>query len=119
MSRSAASLLEKLLWKGLHDRIRYLHEGMPRKEIAALRNGLQNFDPFNRNVSELRRSIACGRPGSEMPHFGKYAYEDKSCYGMSAQELGNKVPPEPHSTTLTKREIEAVADYVIATFVGK
>jgi hypothetical protein len=25
--------------------------------------------------------IACGRPATEMPHFDKYAYEDKSCYG--------------------------------------
>ena len=30
---------------------------------------------------QLIEAIACGRPGTEMPHFDKYAYEDKTCYG--------------------------------------
>jgi mono/diheme cytochrome c family protein len=68
---------------------------------------------------QLVEVIACGRPGSEMPHFDKYAYEDKSCYGMSAADLGKNTPPDPHSTPLTKREIEAVADYILAKFAGK
>jgi mono/diheme cytochrome c family protein len=63
--------------------------------------------------------IACGRPGTEMPHFDKYAYEDKACYGRSAAELGPKLPLEPHSTSLTRREIEVLADYILATFVGR
>ena len=63
--------------------------------------------------------IACGRSATEMPHFDKYAYEDKACYGPSAGELGKDVPPDPHSTPLTKREIEAVVDYILATLVGK
>ena len=63
--------------------------------------------------------ITCGRPGSEMPHFDKYAYEDKSCYGLSAAELGKSLPPDPHSTPLNKREIAALVDYLLATFVGK
>ena len=68
---------------------------------------------------QLIEVIGCGRPATEMPHFDKYAYEDKACYGLSAAELGKNVPPDPHSTPLTKREIEAVTDYVLATFVGK
>jgi hypothetical protein len=32
--------------------------------------------------------IACGRPGTEMPHFDKYAYEDKTCYGATAADPG-------------------------------
>src|SRR3954469_10309380 len=68
---------------------------------------------------QLIEVIACGRPATEMPHFHKYAYEDKSCYGLSAAEVGKNVPPDPHSTPLTKREIEAVTDYVLARFVGK
>jgi hypothetical protein len=68
---------------------------------------------------QLIEVIACGRPGSEMPHFDKYAYEDKSCYGLSAAELGKNVPPDPHSTSLTKREIGALADYILTSFVGK
>jgi Cytochrome C oxidase, cbb3-type, subunit III len=63
--------------------------------------------------------IACGRPGSEMPHFDKYAYEAKDCYGLSAEDLGKNIPPEPHSTSLNKREISALANYIFATFVGK
>ncbi len=59
---------------------------------------------------QLIEVIACGRPGSEMPHFDKYAYEDKGCYGMAAADLGKMVPPDPHSTSLTKREIEALVD---------
>jgi hypothetical protein len=54
--------------------------------------------------------IACGRPGTEMPHFDKYAYEDTNCYGLKDKELGTDAPRYPHSTALTRREIEAVAD---------
>jgi mono/diheme cytochrome c family protein len=71
------------------------------------------------NREQLVEVIACGRPGTEMPHFDKYAYEDKSCYGRTASELGADTPHDPHSTSLTKREIEAVADYVFAKLVGK
>jgi hypothetical protein len=31
--------------------------------------------------------IACGRPGTEMPHFDKYAYEDNDCYGLKGKNL--------------------------------
>jgi len=31
---------------------------------------------------QLIEVITCGRPGSEMPHFDKYAYEAKDCYGQ-------------------------------------
>ena len=40
---------------------------------------------------QLVEVIKCGRPGSEMPHFDKYAYEDKTCYGLSAADLGAAV----------------------------
>jgi hypothetical protein len=69
--------------------------------------------------SQLIEVIGCGRPGTEMPHFDKYAYEDTDCYGLKGKDLGGDAPHDPHSTGLTKREIEAVADYVIAKFVGK
>ena len=57
---------------------------------------------------QLIEVIACGRPATEMPHFDKYAYEGKECYGLSAAELGQQIPPDPHSTSLTMREVEAV-----------
>jgi mono/diheme cytochrome c family protein len=71
------------------------------------------------NREQLIEVIACGRPGTEMPHFDKYAYEDKTCYGATAADLGDSVPHDPHSTPLTKREIEAVADFLMKTYVGK
>jgi mono/diheme cytochrome c family protein len=71
------------------------------------------------NREQLIEVIACGRPGTEMPHFDKYAYEDRTCYGRTASELGTDTPHDPHSTSLTKREIEAVADFVFARFVDK
>ena len=49
----------------------------------------------------------------------KFAYEDTKCYGLSAAEVGRNMPPYPHSTSLTQREIAAVADYILATFAGK
>jgi len=71
------------------------------------------------NREQLIEVIACGRPGTEMPHFDKYAYEDTDCYGLKGKDLGADAPHYPHSTSLTKREIEAIADYIITTFVGK
>ena len=72
------------------------------------------------NKSQLTEVISCGRPGTEMPHFDKYAYdEDTPCYGMKSADVGADRPPDPHSTPLTRREIEAVADYILTTFAGK
>jgi mono/diheme cytochrome c family protein len=68
---------------------------------------------------QLIEVIRCGRPGSQMPHFDKYAYDAKECYGLSAAELGQQIPPDPHSTSLTMREVEAVADYILGTYKGK
>ncbi len=63
--------------------------------------------------------ISCGRPGTEMPHFDKSAYEETNCYGLSVAQIGKDMPAPPHSNSLTQREIAAVADYVLARFVGK
>ena len=71
------------------------------------------------NREQMIEVIACGRPGTEMPHFDQFAYEDRSCYGRSAVELGADTPHYPHSTSLTRREIEAVVDYIFVKFVGK
>jgi cytochrome c553 len=78
-----------------------------------------NLHETTLNRDQLVEVIACGRPATEMPHFDKYAYEDTDCYGLKGKDLGRDAPHYPHSTPLTRREIEAVADYVIKTFVGK
>jgi len=71
------------------------------------------------NREQMIEVIACGRPGTEMPHFDRDAYEDRSCYGRTAAELGADTPRYPHSTSLTRCEIEAVVDYIFVKFVGK
>ena len=63
--------------------------------------------------------ISCGIPGTAMPHFDEQAYTDKRCYGMTEAELGSRVPTLPPSTTLQKREIEIVADYLKAKIIGR
>jgi cytochrome c553 len=78
-----------------------------------------NLHETHLSRDQLIEVIACGRPGTEMPHFDKYAYEDTDCYGLKGKDLGNDAPHYPHSTSLTRREIEAVADYILAKFVGQ
>ena len=63
--------------------------------------------------------ITCGRPRTEMPHFDKYAYDDTACYGVTLAQVGDGKPPPPHAGSLNAREIAAVVDYILATFVGK
>jgi mono/diheme cytochrome c family protein len=63
--------------------------------------------------------ISCGIPGKAMPHFDDQAYTDKRCYGMTEAEMGDKIPPFPPSTTLPRRDIELVADYLRAKVIGR
>ena len=81
--------------------------------------GIPRFTHAGTCREQLIEVIACGRPGTEMPHFDKYAYEDADCYGLKGKDLGSEAPRYPHSTPLTRREIEAVVDYIIMAFVGK
>ena len=78
-----------------------------------------NLHETHLSRDQLIEVIGCGRPGTEMPHFDKYAYEDTDCYGLKGKNLGNDAARDPHSTSLTKREIDAVTDYILAKFVGK
>jgi hypothetical protein len=66
---------------------------------------------------QIRMTIQCGRPGTPMPHFDRFAYTDKRCYGMTAGDLGNNVPNRA-DTTLQPWEVDAVADYVAAKLKG-
>jgi hypothetical protein len=82
-------------------------------------------DGANLRASVLDRDtlvliVKCGRPGTGMPPFDKFAYSDGRCYGLKAADL--KVPdrqmPDPPAT-LQAREVEAIADFVLAKIVGK
>jgi hypothetical protein len=44
---------------------------------------------------------------------------ERGVLGLSAAELGQQIPPDPHSTSLTMREVEAVADFILAAYKGK
>ena len=65
-------------------------------------------------------TIKCGRPGTGMPAFDKFAYSDGRCFGMKQADLKarNLVLPDPPAT-LQPREIELLADFMLARIVGK
>jgi Cytochrome C oxidase, cbb3-type, subunit III len=65
-------------------------------------------------------TIKCGRPGAEMPAFDKFAYSDGRCYGLKQADLKARGltlfdPP----TTLQPRQIEEIADFLLAKVIGK
>ena len=65
-------------------------------------------------------TIKCGRPGTSMPAFDKFAYSDGRCYNMKEADLA-KFPtrmPDPPAT-LQPREIEYLADFLMAKVVGQ
>jgi mono/diheme cytochrome c family protein len=70
--------------------------------------------------SLLILTIKCGRPGTNMPAFDKFAYSDGRCYKMQQADLA-KYPtrmPDPPAT-LQPREIEYLADFLMAKVVGQ
>jgi hypothetical protein len=82
-------------------------------------------DGANLRASALDREmlimvVKCGRPGKGMPAFDKFAYSDGRCYGLKQADL--KTPqlamPDPPAT-LQAREIDALADFMLAKIVGK
>jgi mono/diheme cytochrome c family protein len=66
---------------------------------------------------QIREVVQCGRPGTPMPHFDRFAYTDKRCYDMTAEDLGN-LEAIRAETTLQPFEIDAVADYVATKIKG-
>ena len=81
--------------------------------------GAANLRQTRLNRAQLVMVILCGRPGTAMPHFDESAYSDKRCYGMTETQLGSRTPALPPGSTLQAREAEAIADYVLAKFVGR
>lgn len=63
--------------------------------------------------------ISCGIPGTNMPYFEKFSYTDDRCYGMTEADIGTDKPQPPIAGFLAKRDIVAVADYILETFVGQ
>ena len=72
------------------------------------------------NRAGLVMTIKCGRLNSQMPAFDKFAYSDGRCYGKKQADLKaypTRMPDPP--ATLQQREIDLVADFLIAKIVGK
>src|SRR5712691_11724327 len=69
------------------------------------------------NRERLIQTIKCGRPGTGMPAFDKFAYSDGRCYGMKQADLKSKMPDPP--AMFQQREIERVADFLMMKVVGK
>jgi hypothetical protein len=42
--------------------------------------------------AEIREVIQCGRPGTDMPYFDRFADTDKRCYNTAGKELGSRMP---------------------------
>ena len=81
--------------------------------------GAANLRQSRLNRAQLITLILCGRPGTAMPHFDELAYSDKRCYGMTEADLGSRTPTLPPGSTLQPREVEAIADYLLAKYVGR
>lgn len=81
------------------------NERAPRPEIS-----LRETILTKEQVMEV---VQCGRPGTKMPYHDPFAYTDDRCYGSTAEDLGEYTPNRTDAGTLQRREIDAVADYVI------
>jgi hypothetical protein len=70
--------------------------------------------------ASLVLTVKCGRPGRDMPAYDRLAYSDGRCYGLKdadVRKLGLSLF-EP-AATLQPREVEALADFLMAKVIGK
>src|ERR1043166_80041 len=65
-------------------------------------------------------TIKCGRPGTGMPAFDKFAYSDGRCFGLKQADLKSRgLSLADPAATLQNREVELLADFMLARIVGK
>jgi hypothetical protein len=82
--------------------------------------GAANLRETKLTRDQLIEVISCGRPGQAMPRFDDQAYAEKRCYGgISEAALGQDLPPLPPGAVLTRREIEALVDFLQAKIIGR
>jgi len=60
--------------------------------------------------ARLITTIKCGRPGTGMPAFDKFAYTDGRCYGMKQADLKSPMADPP--ATFQQREIHLVVRFL-------
>jgi mono/diheme cytochrome c family protein len=83
--------------------------------------------PDGANLRETRldretliMTIKCGMPGTGMPPFDKLAYSDGRCYGMKQADLKARgVTMADPPATLQPREVELLADFLLAKVIHK
>jgi mono/diheme cytochrome c family protein len=93
--------------------------GDGRKTDSQMPNGA-NLRETKLGRAGLITVIKCGRLNSQMPAFDKFAYSDGRCYGKKRVDLKTyptRMPDPP--ATLQQREVELIADFMIAKIVGK
>ena len=91
--------------------------GDGRKMDAQMPDGA-NLRETTLDRQNLIMIIKCGRPGTGMPAFDRFAYSDGRCYGLKQADLrasGPRMPDPP--ATLQVREVEAIADFLTAKVV--
>ena len=68
----------------------------------------------------LIAAIKCGRPGRGMPAFDRLAYSDGRCNDLKLADLKKQgLDLHDPASTLQPREIEAIADFLMAKVVNK
>ena len=68
----------------------------------------------------LVTTIKCGRPGTEMPAFDKFAYSDGRCFGLKQADLkARQLTMFDAPATLAPNEVEYLADFLMAKVIGK
>jgi hypothetical protein len=65
-------------------------------------------------------TIKCGRPGTGMPAFDKFAYSDGRCFGLKAADLkARQLSMFDPPATLAPNEVGNLADFLMAKVIGK
>jgi hypothetical protein len=65
-------------------------------------------------------TIKCGRPGTGMPPFDKFAYSDGRCYGLKQADLkARQLTVSDPPATLAPNEVERIADFLFARVIGQ
>lgn len=104
----------------------YLHKGDCQSCHGWAADGrkMDSQMPDGSNLRETRldrarlvTTIKCGRPGTGMPAFDKFAYTDGRCYGMKQADLKSPMPDPP--ATFQPREVDLVVDFLMQKVVGK
>ncbi|HVW91614.1 MAG TPA: c-type cytochrome [Devosia sp.] len=67
--------------------------------------------------TDIRETIACGRPGTSMPSHDRLAWSVHACYGMKAADVGHQKPQK--GIALTDDKIDAIAEYVAGYLKGR